>query len=200
MLVYHMSDIEEYNFYLKHKKLYSKQKYIDKDFIPGYTWMVNQMKKHNIIKPKEYTSKFPIWAWYKYNNKLIEELDLHTFDYMYDKGTKYYIFKLNIPDNRILLSDHNFWEQTALTYNFITCMPPKYKIDNNSSDEEIEKWYDTVDYLKQTLNKNQYKTFLYSIWEDMFEINNCDYIQATFWGFWNTDVINIYEIISEYND
>lgn len=200
MIIYHACDKQEYDFYLKNKFVCANKNFIDPDFIKGYNWMSKQMKKRNIFKPSEYKSNYPVWGWYKYN-KLVKNLKPDFLEYMFEKGTEYYVFKLNIPKNRVLLSDHDFWEQTALCYNTITCMMSKKACSNikDDNEEEIDKWYDTIDYLKQNLTNKQYIKFLNMVWKDMFITKNCDYIQATFWGFWEKDVIKIYKLTSNYS-
>ncbi|WP_400247474.1 DUF3841 domain-containing protein [Niallia sp. JL1B1071] len=70
--------------------------FVDKDFLPSYKWMIEQMDKRI-----NNNGLMPIWLWATKPN-LSEEGH-------FNKGTKAVCLTVEIPENKVLLSDFDAW-------------------------------------------------------------------------------------------
>lgn len=120
----------------------------------AYDWIKREMSK----MLNDETDLYPIWAWYKYNNKN-KQPDLRMSGYA-AKGTKCVCLEIEIPDNKVLLSDFELWH---------------YVLNNwyINNDEEDDKWFDN---LPKELELNEKE----KSWMRIFNTTNSDFIQATF--------------------
>ena len=75
---------------------------LDEHFLGSYSWLEEKMKQ--LLPLPEYNCLHPIWAWYRYNNKLRPTLrgQLH-------KNEIGYLIKFQIEDHKVLLSDFDKW-------------------------------------------------------------------------------------------
>lgn len=127
---------------------------VEQIFLNSYTWMKNNMESILNIK----SSFYPIWAWYKYNNKR-KQPDLRLSGHA-PSGTKCVCLEIEIDDNNILLSDFDLWHFILLD----SCI---------HETEEEHMWFDTLSEEQRIIEKEK-------SWNKIFNINNSDFIQATF--------------------
>jgi hypothetical protein len=71
--------------------------YVWDDFSDPYQWMMRQMEK----RIPSYGGEYPIWVW-------TERQDLRRAGY-FEPGISGVQLELNIPDEKVLLSDFNAW-------------------------------------------------------------------------------------------
>jgi hypothetical protein len=71
--------------------------YVWNTFLEPYHWMMKQMEK----RIPNYEGEYPIWVW-------TERQDLRRAGY-FEPGTRGVQLELNIPDEKVLLSDFNAW-------------------------------------------------------------------------------------------
>ena len=71
--------------------------YVWDDFSDPYQWMMRQMNKRIL----SYEGEYPIWVW-------TERQDLRRSGY-FKSGIRGVQLELNIPDEKVLLSDFNAW-------------------------------------------------------------------------------------------
>lgn len=76
--------------------LTGKAEFVDKDFLPSYKWMIKQMDER--INNNGF---IPIWLW-------LEKPNLREEGH-FNKGTKAVCLTVEIPENKVLLSDFDAW-------------------------------------------------------------------------------------------
>ncbi|MCM2980006.1 DUF3841 domain-containing protein [Niallia circulans] len=76
--------------------LTGKAEFVDKDFLPSYRWMIEQMGKR-----LNHNGSYPIWLWTTKPNLQSEG--------HFNKGTKAVCLTVEIPENQILFSDFSAW-------------------------------------------------------------------------------------------
>lgn len=135
-----------------------------------YDWLACQMSKR--LDPPECV-KYPVWAWYKQEWKRCKP-DLRRERWANGRGGENYVcMEIDIPDNRVLLSDFDNWH-LPLNNGFLS-----------SSEEEcdaLEKYYNSLDEAAK-------KAYKYKNWEQVFNITPFEndwerrgsWVQATFW-------------------
>lgn len=139
------------------------------DFEESYKWISNIM---NISIPKTNDKiTYPIWAWHTYRGK----------PYKIDRRTTYYkiltkddyILEIEIPDEEVLLSDFDKWHYVLNNIG----IP-----EDESNEECFEYAYNLSGRLKE------------ESWKRIFEIEESQYVQATFWLLNKDNVINTTKI------
>ena len=92
------------------------------EFTEQYDWLVEKMTER--IGPPPDGVKYPVWAWYKQNGKRSKP-DLRSERWGYGPGGEMYTcIEIDIPDDKVLLSDFDVWH---LPLNFQT---PRRKTPN----------------------------------------------------------------------
>lgn len=141
------------------------------DFHNAYLWIADEMDKRKIHHPKDV--QLPLWAW-------------HTFNWKHKKpdfrgtglGTpkhQYACIEFEIPDDQVLLSDHNHWHFVLNNSWF----------DDSTNEEEFDKLHNWFDSLKPT----ERETLKQDSWQKIFDVTPVHtnwlqtgrYVQATFW-------------------
>lgn len=142
-----------------------------KDFHDAYVWLVGEMDKRDISRPKNVD--LPLWAWHTRDWKH-KKPDFRTMG-LGRRGERYACIEFKIPDEKVLLSDYDNWH-------FILNRSWFDDSKNEEEWEELHAWYDSLPYAKQ------YKMAVES-WQKVFDVKPeksawCSkgrYIQATFW-------------------
>lgn len=137
----------------------------EKCFKNAYNWMKNEMMDILDIQ----TEVYPIWAWYKYENKC-KRPNLRKSGYAL-KGTKCVCLELEIPDSKVVLSDFDLWH-----YVLNDC----YFSQNNNDDI----WFENLSSEEQLLAKEK-------SWKKIFDVIDSSYIQATLFELRIEDIKNI---------
>ncbi len=126
-------------------------------FKEGYDYIFNRMKKY-IKDQSDYSDDIiaPIWGWFKYKN--IKELDFDNCDL--------YKIELEIDDDKVLLSDFDYYENVVIAgidaiYSSKKKKEELYRLEKELGIEVIYKEYDRMISPKQ--------------------LKKADYIQATFY-------------------
>ena len=137
LTVYHICNIRAYHSLLdrgylsgdgrRSDRYFSKKMKDHFDWCP-YDWMADQMLSFIGKRPK-HALKYPVWVWYKYNNKNRPDLRTHDIKMYIKKGEEGVLLKLQIPKEKVLLSNFDTWHN-VLNY---------YPITNSEIDD---KWWD----------------------------------------------------------
>lgn len=149
--------------------------------VKQYNWLAEQMKKR-MGEPPEGVS-YPVWAMYKWEDKR-KKPDLRRERWSNGhKGEHFVCMEIDIPDNKVLLSDFDGWSVILL--------------DGLISDTEnesivLEKRYNN-------LSKNEKWKMMIENWERVFDITPFENdwiirgssIQATFWELRIEDIRNV---------
>lgn len=74
-------------------------------FREPYSWLVKEMEKR--IGPPPKRVKYPVWAWHTIHGKR-RSPDLRSH-YHFEKGIPFHRITLEIPDDKVVLTDFDFW-------------------------------------------------------------------------------------------
>lgn len=156
--------------------LITNKKYIESDFIFAYDWMVEKL---DLVDDKPSHCSYPIWAWKCFDKSRFCRPDLRL-----RWGTKakeeLYLIELDIPDNKILLSEYHLWHN-VLDKNYLA---------KNENDELLFESFLNKNNLESKLSP-LVKDKVFKSWEYIFNWSKLDKnwhgnsvgdsIQAVFW-------------------
>lgn len=139
-------------------------------FLPSYDWLSKYLEEKD-AKPNGVS--YPIWAWYRRDGKE-KKPDLRSSGYE-TSGVKCVCIELEIPDEKVLLSDFDLW-------NYVL---NNWWLDDSKSEEEYDKlyeWFDVLPYEERERMKRE-------SWKKIFDITpersdwycKGEYVQAIFW-------------------
>ena len=115
--------------------------YIFEEFFrDSYDWMVEQMKKR-IGNPPEGVD-LPIWAWYQWEGNR-KRPDMRHHGRSSDKGVPIVLLTIDVPDDKVLLSDFDYWHVVLNDGELI------FPYDENavySKEERQKSWENIFDY------------------------------------------------------
>ena len=143
----------------------------DCGFLAAYDWLVSQMEKRVGTAP--IGVKYPIWAWFRNNDDF---LDWNT------DGRKYAKITVEIDPSRVLLSDFDDWH-------FVLDNCPL--LDETVSEEEFDVAWDRCVAAGPEAVR--------ATWERVFH-DDGNYVQATFWELYLSDVVNVEVFVSRIID
>ena len=162
----------------------------DEMFLKAYGWMAGQMRQR-IGEPPIKDIKYPMWAWYQFNSAKSKK---PTRSYFYiQEGISAYM-EIEIPDNKVLLSDFINWHNVLNQYPLTNWRRIDKKID--LLEKEAGKSLVFDDYpveVQKEIEKS---------WEAIFDLDRRDKevgrthkrnrsIQATFWMLKPKNVISV---------
>jgi len=136
-----------------------------------YNWLVEQMKKRIGDPPTGVT--YPVWAWYCWEGAR-KKPDLRRERWGNGvKGDRFVCLEIDIPDEKVLLSDFDAWSIILLSGLLSV---------SEKEDDELQATYDAL------TPEDQWK-MMSKNWEDVFNLKEIDNdwvhrgnsIQATFW-------------------
>ena len=93
--------------------LRGQRSHADRDFLPAYDWIADQMRER-IGQPPSARTSVPIWAWQQYDGIHRKRPDLRSSGHL-PVGTRGYRIGFTAPDELVLLSDFELWHY-ALNY------------------------------------------------------------------------------------
>lgn len=163
--VYHC-DIEKASFY---------------DLKMQYDWLVQEMKKRIGKPPKGVT--YPVWAWYMWEGRRMKP-DLRSERWGNGwKGDRFACMEIDIPDEKVLLSDFDDWSMILLD---------AFLSDSEIEDERLENEYSSLPQCEKTAYKcNNWKRAFRLEYLDNGWTHRGDSIQATFWELKKEDIKNV---------
>ena len=140
---------------------------------PAYDWIAQKMKEQ-IGNPPEGVN-YPVWLWYRWRGKN-KKPDLRARRSFGEKGTKLMLIEVEIPDNRIVLSDFDNWHSV---------LNKSYSYSQTTNEKEFEETHEWL----QSLPEEQRKLEIQKSWESIFDISIWDndfsrngiWVQATVW-------------------
>ncbi|WMJ22919.1 DUF3841 domain-containing protein [Paludicola sp. MB14-C6] len=156
----------------------------DTDALRAYDWICQEMNNRISVPPTGV--KYPIWAWYSWEGKR-KKSNKRRKGYA-ERGTPVVLITLDIPDQKVLLSDFDLWHY-ALNHWYL----PTSEEDNANfeSQEEMQK-----------------EDLIQKSWQHIFDISskyteyictnpNKKWIQATFWELKSDNIISIEKFIAK---
>ena len=143
-------------------------------FKRAYDWLVAEMKARIGAPPAGV--EYPIWAWYLLNGKNVKP-DLRRAEFRGYSGEQY-VIEVEIPDNKVLLSDEEMWHITLGDGYF-------NRFDNEIVTEKEDKWFDR-------LPAGEQETVKRKSWKSVFDQARCPwrFVQATFWELRKEQVVS----------
>ena len=129
-----------------------------KEWKQAYDWMIEKMIQ-KIGKPDNPEIRYPIWGWYRYNWFCPPKFDVKNISSLPYENDWEVMLKLDIPDNKVVLSDEIQWTSGPLN-NFFLCS--KYV----SSEEEFDKEYNVF----ESLDISEKQKAIYKSWDIIFDI------------------------------
>ena len=171
MKLWTMQPVEVYDI-LKRDGIFicDKEKADNIEFLEAYDWLNKYLEKKD---PKPGNVEYPIWAWFRFNS-MEKKPDLRHSCYG-RRGQKMVCIEVEIPDEKVLLSDYDNWHYVL----------NKCWLDDSMCEEEwdeLHDWFDALPLPKQDeiREKSWEKIFDTTIWENEWRSNG-KYIQAIFW-------------------
>ena len=152
-------------------------------FLESYNWMRKEMINRIGDSPNK-SNIYPIWGWY-INRGLNKKPDLRRSAYG-PSGEQMVCMELEIPDNKMLLSDFDLWHFVLNNW---------YLGDSTNEEEQDEEWR-----WLDTLSEEEKQKEIEASWDRIFDVDKTsintystfgDYIQATFWELKLSEVINV---------
>ena len=172
MRLWTIQPVEVYEKILKTGYYKCDGRYTWKYFRDSYKWLIGEMEKKIGKAPKGIT--YPVWAWYKHNNKN-KRPDLRSTG-LSQKGDKCVCIELEIPDEQVVLSDFDAWHFVLNNWYL--------NVDCNDEEtwERDSSWLDT-------LSKEEKEAAIRESWQGIFRIDEFEsdwqkrghWVQATFW-------------------
>lgn len=153
-----------------------------KDFNQAYSWLKKQMDIKGIKNDNNL-----LWAWHTFNGKHHKpDLRYSAYD---TRGTKSVCLELEIPDERVLLSDYNAWHYV---------LNDSY-LDMSTNEEEWNKERDWFDHLpfdeRQKVKEESWQRIFDTTYFKNDWVSKGVYVQATFYGLELNDIKRVQHFI-----
>lgn len=123
---------------------------IDDYHVTAYQWMTKELTKR--IEPPPQGVTYPIWVWRYWNSRTKPKPDLRCGGHL-ARGTKAVRLELEIPDEKVLLSDFDGW----------------HAVLNEWYHAEDEADWERFDELEKTLNPKIRKKLIEESWHKIFD-------------------------------
>lgn len=175
MKLWTMQPVEVYNILMRDGVFRcDPAKIPEPSFANSYDWLIKQLNKKD-EKPENV--QLPIWAWFRFNGKE-KKPDLRHSCYGY-RGDKMVCLELEIPDDKVLLSDFDLWHFPLNNWWLDDCFYPNYGEEEH---DKAHQWFKTLTKEEQIKEKEK-------SWEQIFNIEPFEndwilrgkYVQAVFW-------------------
>jgi hypothetical protein len=158
---------------------------VDEDFVPAYRWIIEKMTER--IGPAPAGVTFPVWAWARREGQDGKRPDLRRNEYC-STGEAFVLLELEIPSERLLLSDANGWDSVLLGTFYL----PQIQTDAA---------YDAESAMLDGLPQDERAAKIRKTWNGIFDVKNKYpndswwgrgmYVQATAWEFRKEDVVSV---------
>lgn len=147
------------------------------NFKKSYDWLVIEMKERVGEPPNGV--EYPIWAWYLLYGENVNP-DLRRVEFRNYVG-EHYVIEVEIPDNKVLLSDEEYWHLVLNGGYFSDASE-----DDEAAEEREEKWFISMPLVEQERVKRE-------SWKKVFDKNCCPwrFVQATFWELSKEQVVSV---------
>lgn len=159
----------------------SKSEYIETDwnFKDAYQWLISRMNYYVGEAPPNVV--YPAWVWIKCGNNRNKP---DRREMMYNRyGSDFSLLELSVNDDRILPSCFSGWHDVLNGWSH-------WPYDNEKWNELSEQEQDDYIDLKGSFN---YLT-LEDTWENIFNVNDKDYVQGTMWIILPEDLVKAHKI------
>ena len=146
-------------------------------FRKSYDWLVGEMKGR-VGEPPQGV-EYPVWAWYLLLGKNVKP-DLRRVEFRNYVG-EHYVIEAEIPDEKILLSDEEYWH-LVLNDSYFSDAPE----DDDEAEELADKWFAGLPAQEQEQVKRE-------SWKKVFDKACCPwtFVQATFWELRKEQIVSV---------
>ena len=167
----------------------------------AYRWLSEQMRKR--VGPPPKGVEFPVWAWYKQQERPDGKPDMRCSHYI--KDLPCVRMKLDVPDWEVMITDFEDWHYAL---NYWHCSTTEQESD------EFEKWHESLgisfhdigDWSLQSPELTLVRERVEKSWERIIGINPVNEqwhfpwkkrsFQATFWTLRHEHVLSVERFIS----
>jgi hypothetical protein len=197
MTLWTIQTIEQYENLLSKKVIYGDARFMEREFVSAYDWLVTQIEKR--IGPGPFPGCYPIWAWYQWEGQKRRKPDLRFSSHL-PKGTKGVRIQIEKDENEVLLSDFDLWHYPLSSLGYLGTS----ELDSQTFDEKLKEQnlYDArFDALPEIFQQKIEKS-----WELIFDMEFDDpyftykkeekSIQATFWSLSVTEIVRAEKFIA----
>ena len=176
MKLWTMQPVEVYDI-LERDGVYrtDKEKIDMPEFLPTYDWLCKHLEQKD-TKPE--SVKYPVWAWYRFDG-IEKKPDLRHSCYGV-RGEEMVCVELEIPDDKVLLTDFDLWHFVLNDWWLDTAM-----FKNGYTEEQYDqnrKWFKALSPEEQLREKEKSWEIIFDI--EAFEndwISKGQYVQGIFW-------------------
>lgn len=150
----------------------------------AYDWLAEKMTDRIGAPPANV--KYPVWLWYKWNSRH-RKPDLRSRRAFGPKGRKMVMLEIEIPDDKVVLSDFDNWH--SVLNNYYSCSSAR----SESEYDKISEWLDS-------LPKDERQIEIEKSWDSIFDITpfknefaeNGTWVQATVWELKSEHIIKVF--------
>jgi hypothetical protein len=144
-------------------------------FFNAYDWL-NEHLNNKDSKPDNVC--YPVWAWYRYDSKE-KKPDLRRLGYG-ARGEKLVCMELEVPDDKVLLSDFDLWHFVLNDWWLDNAMFKEHFTEDEY--DRNQAWFDNLPKDEQGEEKNRSWNIIFNIEPFINDwIAKGQYVQAVFW-------------------
>lgn len=147
MLLYHHTTMKIWEETVSSGKFRTDGRKVLRDFLPPYRWLAGKMAEK--IGPPPKGVRYPVWAWRSWRGK--ERPDLRFGGHL-EKGAQGVQLELDIPDDRVLLSDFDGWH-FVLNGNYLSFCEEEWDAAIGAGRDTVVKSWDGI-FLLNRFGKN----------------------------------------------
>jgi hypothetical protein len=130
---------------------------------PAYRWLMREMRERIGAAPEGVV--YPIWAWHTWEGEH-KAPDPDSAAFLQRTEDKVYL-TLDLPEDHAILTDYEKW-QSVMMNTFLFW---------GRTEEEVQQQIDEAD----SLEGEVLETAMQKSWQNVFQLADAHYIQATFW-------------------
>ncbi|HCM27570.1 MAG TPA: hypothetical protein DIC34_13665 [Treponema sp.] len=127
-------------------------------FLAAYQWMSEQLRQR---VPAPSDCRVPLWGWYQFENEKKKKPDLRQAGYV-EKGMRAVRLKLELPIDRVVLSDFNLWHYVLNQWNIPGHLGEEESPDSANNWERI---FDLDWYQEGITERKEQKAIQATFWE-----------------------------------
>lgn len=196
MIIWSIHNLDFFKKLERNKIIYpNKKKLTFKEFFDSYDWIANQMDKR--IGGRPHFTALPFWGWYQYKDANHKRPDLRLGGHL-ESGAKGVRLELDIPDDKVLLSDFDMWG-AVLNKSYIPKSPDDYDDFYRSLDAENLYKFSLWSKSKQKQAEKSWKKIfdLQYYCKDLYPPREEKVIQATFWSISVDQIKNVTHFVAK---
>jgi len=134
----------------------------------AYDWMYDQLIQR--IGPPAHNDIVPLWGWYQWAGENLRRPDLRSLRHHWGPNGDYIMIECEIPDNEILLSDHDAWHVP---------LGNSYLAFNEAEDNQFDKKLKQAGWKYGQPRPQSLLPEIHKSWERIFDL---EALSGEYWG------------------